>query len=129
MASAATTRRCHPPFRDRPPLEKTTPAPYCPVIISPYPGARPAPRAGGFVEHGVAVVVPFEKDKASIEHWSVPRRPTWKRVNAMIISRTGSEVTMIPEVANHLISSGGKRLRPMLTLARRPWPVTAARAT
>ncbi|MEA2938016.1 MAG: octaprenyl-diphosphate synthase, partial [Alphaproteobacteria bacterium] len=27
------------------------------------------------------------------------------------------EVTMIPEVANHLISSGGKRLRPMLTLA------------
>lgn len=40
-----------------------------------------------------------------------------ERVNAMIVSRTGSEVTMIPEVANHLISSGGKRLRPMLTLA------------
>ena len=39
------------------------------------------------------------------------------RVNQMILSRTGSEVTMIPEVANHLISSGGKRLRPMLTLA------------
>lgn len=39
------------------------------------------------------------------------------RVNAMILSRTGSDVTMIPEVANHLISSGGKRLRPMLTLA------------
>jgi octaprenyl-diphosphate synthase len=35
----------------------------------------------------------------------------------MILSRTGSEVAMIPEVANHLISSGGKRLRPMLTLA------------
>ena len=40
-----------------------------------------------------------------------------ERVNAMILSRTGSEVAMIPEVANHLISSGGKRLRPMLTLA------------
>ena len=39
------------------------------------------------------------------------------RVNAMILSRTGSEVAMIPEVASHLISSGGKRLRPMLTLA------------
>jgi len=38
-------------------------------------------------------------------------------VNAAILSRTGSEVTMIPEVANHLISSGGKRLRPILTLA------------
>ncbi|HEV3042346.1 MAG TPA: polyprenyl synthetase family protein, partial [Roseiarcus sp.] len=34
-------------------------------------------------------------------------------VNQTILSRTGSEVTMIPEVANHLISSGGKRLRPM----------------
>jgi len=40
-----------------------------------------------------------------------------KRVNATILSRTGSEVTMIPEVANHLIESGGKRLRPTLTLA------------
>jgi octaprenyl-diphosphate synthase len=39
------------------------------------------------------------------------------RVNEMILSRTGSDVTMIPEVAQHLISSGGKRLRPMLTLA------------
>jgi octaprenyl-diphosphate synthase len=39
------------------------------------------------------------------------------RVNEAILARTGSEVTMIPEVANHLINSGGKRLRPMLTLA------------
>jgi octaprenyl-diphosphate synthase len=43
--------------------------------------------------------------------------PDMERVNAMILSRTGSDVTMIPEVARHLISSGGKRLRPMLTLA------------
>src|SRR6476659_7982159 len=40
-----------------------------------------------------------------------------ERVNGTILSRTGSQVTMIPEVANHLIESGGKRLRPMLTLA------------
>ncbi|WP_428979634.1 polyprenyl synthetase family protein [Hansschlegelia zhihuaiae] len=43
--------------------------------------------------------------------------PGMGRVNAFILSRTGSEVAMIPEVANHLINSGGKRLRPMLTLA------------
>jgi octaprenyl-diphosphate synthase len=40
-----------------------------------------------------------------------------ERVNATILSRTGSSVQMIPEVANHLIASGGKRLRPILTLA------------
>jgi octaprenyl-diphosphate synthase len=39
------------------------------------------------------------------------------RVNELILSRTGSEVKLIPEVAAHLIDSGGKRLRPMLTLA------------
>ena len=39
------------------------------------------------------------------------------RVNELILSKAGSEVEMIPEIANHLISSGGKRLRPMLTLA------------
>jgi octaprenyl-diphosphate synthase len=40
-----------------------------------------------------------------------------QRVNETILARTGSDVAMIPEVANHLISSGGKRLRPILTLA------------
>lgn len=38
-------------------------------------------------------------------------------VNRLILSKAGSNVEMIPEVAHHLISSGGKRLRPMLTLA------------
>ncbi|MGU9981310.1 polyprenyl synthetase family protein [Phreatobacter sp. HK31-P] len=65
----------------------------------------------------MAVVVPFEKDRASIEALVNATRSDMERVNAMILSRTGSEVTMIPEVANHLISSGGKRLRPMLTLS------------
>jgi len=68
-------------------------------------------------EHGVAVVVPFEKVNASIDAMVRATKADMERVNAMILSRTGSDVTMIPEVANHLISSGGKRLRPMLTLA------------
>jgi octaprenyl-diphosphate synthase len=65
----------------------------------------------------VAVVLPFEAPEPSIERLSRLVRADLERVNALILSRTGSEVTMIPEVANHLISSGGKRLRPMLTLA------------
>jgi octaprenyl-diphosphate synthase len=39
------------------------------------------------------------------------------RVNELILSRAGSDVEMIPQIAEHLISSGGKRLRPMVTLA------------
>ena len=38
-------------------------------------------------------------------------------VNALILERMRSDVPLIPELAGHLINSGGKRLRPMLTLA------------
>ncbi|EJF90499.1 polyprenyl synthetase family protein [Bartonella tamiae] len=38
-------------------------------------------------------------------------------VNQLILSMAGSDVDMIPEISDHLISSGGKRLRPMMTLA------------
>ena len=66
----------------------------------------------------MAVVVPFESPSApSAARLIELVAPDMERVNGAILSRTGSEVTMIPEVANHLIASGGKRLRPMLTLA------------
>ncbi len=66
----------------------------------------------------MAVVVPFESpEKPSIDPLVDLVSADMERVNGVILTRTGSEVTMIPEVANHLISSGGKRLRPMLTLA------------
>jgi octaprenyl-diphosphate synthase len=38
-------------------------------------------------------------------------------VNALILERMRSDVPLIPELAGHLINSGGKRIRPMLTLA------------
>jgi octaprenyl-diphosphate synthase len=66
----------------------------------------------------LAVVLPFENpNPASLNRLSELVAPDMERVNTTILARTGSEVAMIPEVANHLISSGGKRLRPMLTLA------------
>ncbi|MEP9352164.1 polyprenyl synthetase family protein [Xanthobacter sp. KR7-65] len=65
----------------------------------------------------MALVLPFEPNEPSIEALVALVKPDMERVNAVILARTGSDVAMIPEVANHLISSGGKRLRPMLTLA------------
>ncbi len=40
-------------------------------------------------------------------------------VNAVILERMQSEIPLIPALAGHLISGGGKRMRPMLTLAER----------
>jgi octaprenyl-diphosphate synthase len=66
----------------------------------------------------LAVVLPFENPKATTLDRLVDLvAADMERVNTAILARTGSQVTMIPEVANHLISSGGKRLRPMLTIA------------
>jgi octaprenyl-diphosphate synthase len=66
----------------------------------------------------LAVVIPFESPSVpSIGPLIDLVASDLARVNATILSRTASDVTMIPEIANHLIASGGKRLRPMLTLA------------
>ena len=68
----------------------------------------------------MGVVVSMEegkRDQASIAALIGLTRADMGRVNELILSKAGSDVEMIPEVANHLISSGGKRLRPMLTLA------------
>ncbi len=67
----------------------------------------------------MGVVIPLEEKPVDrlIEPLTALVADDMSRVNQTILSRTGSDVAMIPEVANHLISSGGKRLRPILTIA------------
>jgi octaprenyl-diphosphate synthase len=43
--------------------------------------------------------------------------PEMNQVNAVILDRMQSQIPLIPELAGHLIAGGGKRMRPMLTLA------------
>ena len=67
----------------------------------------------------MGVVIPLDDASSGADIgklWSLVRSDM-ERVNQTILARTGSRVAMIPEVANHLIESGGKRLRPMMTLA------------
>lgn len=67
---------------------------------------------------GVAIpLVTSKENLASVKPLVELTQADMERVNQLILSKAGSDVQMIPEVANHLISSGGKRLRPMLTLA------------
>lgn len=67
---------------------------------------------------GVVVSLEGERDrKASIQKLVDLVSDGMERVNKVIIDRTMSNVEMIPEVAQYLIDSGGKRLRPMVTLA------------
>ena len=43
-------------------------------------------------------------------------RTDLKRVDTLIVERVRSDITLIETVAQHIISSGGKRIRPALTL-------------
>ncbi|MDO9306957.1 MAG: polyprenyl synthetase family protein, partial [Mesorhizobium sp.] len=66
---------------------------------------------------GVVVSLDEGKKSASVKPLVDLTAADMARVNELILSKAGSNVEMIPEIANHLISSGGKRLRPMLTLS------------
>ena len=68
----------------------------------------------------MGVVVPLS-DKAKTDRSLEPLlslvADDMQRVNEVILSMARSDVDMIPELAGHLINSGGKRLRPVLTIA------------
>ena len=61
----------------------------------------------------MAVVIPFESGpQASIESLVAQVAGDMERVNAAILARTGSQVAMIPEVANHLIRPAASGCAP-----------------
>ena len=71
-----------------------------------------------------AISVPTNKAQSSAPSKTVSLDPLvavladdMLAVNAMIMKRLSSNVPLIPELAGHLIAAGGKRIRPMMTLA------------
>ena len=65
-----------------------------------------------------ANVLPLRSDRQpSLERLIAIAAPGMNGVNSVILERMQSKVALIPELAGHLIAGGGKRMRPMLTLA------------
>ena len=58
-----------------------------------------------------------ERPKPSIDALTALTQDGIREVNQTIIDRMESPVILIPQVAGHIIAAGGKRLRPMLTIA------------
>ena len=70
----------------------------------------------------MAIIVNLEDERTR------PRRPSLDglaalvaadltAVNQLIVKHMDSQVALIPQLAGHIVAAGGKRLRPMLTLA------------
>jgi len=82
-------------------------------------------RAGSWVKkwgRGVAVIVNLEEGrgrgrKPSLDELQRLVAEDLRVVNELILKNMQSPVPLIPQLAGHLIAAGGKRLRPMLTLA------------
>jgi len=56
-------------------------------------------------------------DASPLDELSALLDSDMRAVNAMILARMDSPVKLIPQLASYLIAAGGKRVRPLLTLA------------
>lgn len=68
----------------------------------------------------MGVVVPLEEARVQSESLQPLLdlvRDDVEAINRIILDRAVSDVELIPDLAHHLIDSGGKRLRPMLAIA------------
>lgn len=68
----------------------------------------------------MGVVVNLDKGEGKLPSLDALTRLTaedLKAVNSLIVTAMDSPVSLIPQLAGHLVSAGGKRIRPMLTLA------------
>tara|TARA_R110000787_G_scaffold63679_4_gene143469 strand:+ start:33615 stop:34631 length:1017 start_codon:yes stop_codon:yes gene_type:complete len=68
----------------------------------------------------VGVVVNLDDERAprpSLDELHALIKDDLAAVNEQIVTRMHSPVAMIPQLASHIVAAGGKRLRPMLTLA------------
>ncbi len=66
---------------------------------------------------GAQAVTDQVKPKDVVDELVEFTRKDMEAVNEMLLARVGSRVEMVPEIASYLIDAGGKRLRPMLTIA------------
>jgi octaprenyl-diphosphate synthase len=69
----------------------------------------------------LAIIVNLEEERgkkpASLDALTALVSDDLEKVNRCIVERMHSPVALIPQLAGHIIAAGGKRLRPMLTLA------------
>ena len=64
-----------------------------------------------------AVTVAQSRPKGDVEPLVRLAKRDMAAVDALIVERMQSQVPVIPLLAEHLVSAGGKRLRPLLTIA------------
>lgn len=70
----------------------------------------------------MATIIPLESSRRKVSEEALDKLASYvsedmASVNQLIIQRMESRVPLVPQLAGHIIAAGGKRLRPILTLA------------
>ena len=66
---------------------------------------------------GIVVNLDVDRPKPSLDELTALVEGDLTQVNRLIVEKMDSPVALIPQLAGHIVAAGGKRLRPMLTLA------------
>ena len=82
-----------------------------------YPLHAIAQRTFGDLPLGRVISMEEARESADLQSLLDIVAEDMQAINRIILDKAVSDVEMIPELAHHLIDSGGKRLRPMLTIA------------
>jgi len=88
------------------------PLPFLLSDITPAKGIQ-----GQDLDISVKVNKSDERDQNAAERLAALAYDDMRRVDAIILERMGSPVPLIPKLAHYLVEAGGKRIRPMITLA------------
>jgi octaprenyl-diphosphate synthase len=70
--------------------------------------------------HQLSMALPFKSPSPSLSGLTVLTTllaPQLKQINECILEKMESPVALIPQIAGYLVSLGGKRIRPLLTVA------------
>jgi octaprenyl-diphosphate synthase len=87
-------------------------------VQQPHAGPQKSGRPGKCEAMAVVVQIEEARDPSeSLKPILALVREDMAGVNRIILDKAVSDVELIPKLAHHLIDSGGKRLRPMLTIA------------
>src|SRR5579871_5113018 len=99
-------------MKGAPRLVLGSPLTYAPTVVARKDGV--AAQRSPDLDAAQAAAAPTT---ASVDLLVKLARPDMARVDALIAERLRSDVPVIPALGQHLISAGGKRLRPLVTLA------------
>ena len=87
------------------------------MVPAPKPGSSEVAAVARAVPDNSPLTIPAASGEDALTALTTLVRDDLEACNRLIVQRMHSPVALIPQLAAHIVAAGGKRLRPLLTLA------------